>query len=165
MISEIGTAIATLKGMSDLTSLILKSKVDSAVTEKAIGLQTSIISLQSTLMTIQNENQELLHEKNELTQKLSEIEKWNAEAEGYKLTEITSGVFVYVANSQGDDPVHWLCPNCYGDRRKSMLQSEGTGIEGTDYSCPKCKMIIHDPTKRVSISFASSGRHSNTSGF
>lgn len=52
MYSEIVTALSGLKTMSDLTKLVLRAKVDSAVTEKAIESQTAIISLQSAMLEL-----------------------------------------------------------------------------------------------------------------
>jgi predicted RNA-binding Zn-ribbon protein involved in translation (DUF1610 family) len=154
MYAEIASAFATLKTMGEITSLILKTKIDSTVTEKVIDLQSSIISLQSTLMSIQAENQDLLRQKNALEQRLVEIESWNVEAQRYSLKEIACGVFVYALNPDEakSSLAHWLCVHCYQNKQKSILQCKGTRIDGTSYLCPRCKTVIHDPTKRITIS-------------
>jgi hypothetical protein len=156
MYAEIASAFATLKTMGEITALILKTKIDSTVTEKVIEMQSAITSLQSTLMSIQAENQDLLRQKNELEQRLTDAENWNAEAQRYSLTEITTGVFVYALKPEEakSGPSHWLCVNCYQNKQKSILQSEGTGIDGTYYLCPRCKTTIRDPSKYTPISIA-----------
>jgi hypothetical protein len=53
MYADIPAALAALKTASDLTKLVLKTRVDSAVTQKAIELQSGIIELQSILLTLQ----------------------------------------------------------------------------------------------------------------
>jgi hypothetical protein len=45
MLPEIVTALSSIKVASDLATLIHKAKVDTAVTEKAIELQSAVISL------------------------------------------------------------------------------------------------------------------------
>ena len=149
MVPEIVTAIATVKSMSDITSLLIKAKVDTATTEKAIELQSSIISLQTTLLAIQAQNQDLLSAKNELEQRLIEIESWNAQAESYKLEEITSGIFVMASQPNENDctPAHWLCANCYQKKQKAILQYNGNPSDGVHYFCPNCKNEVADHTK------------------
>ena len=61
MYSEIVTALSGLKTMGDLTKLVLKAMVDSAVTEKAI------ISLQSAMLDLQSQYQLVSMDKEELT--------------------------------------------------------------------------------------------------
>ena len=150
MVPEIVTAIATVKSMSDITSLLIKAKVDTATTEKAIELQSSIISLQTALLAIQAQNQDLLRSKNELEQRLVEIESWNAQAENYKLHEITSGVFVMASQPNKNDttPPHWLCANCYQKKQKSILQFKSHPPNGVHYLCPNCKNEIIDHSKK-----------------
>ncbi len=152
MVPEIITAIATVKSMSDITSLLIKAKVDTATTEKAIELQSSIISLQTALLAIQAQNQDLLSAKNELEQRLAEIESWNAQAENYKLHEIVSGVFVMASQTDESDtaPAHWLCPNCYEKKQKAILQYKGNPSKGKVYSCQNCKTEIIDHSKSYS---------------
>ena len=149
MIPEIASAIATVKSMSDITSLLIKTKVDNATTEKAIELQSNILSLQTTLLTIQAQNQDLLRSKHELEQRLIEMENWNAQAEHYKLHEITSGVFVMASQSDESDstPPHWLCANCYQKKQKSILQYNGNPSDGVHYFCPNCKTEVVDHSK------------------
>src|SRR5438445_59992 len=110
MYSEIVTALSGLKTMSDLTKLVLRAKVDSAVTEKAIESQTAIISLQSAMLELQSQYQLLSVEKEELKQQLIESEEWKMERQNYTLTEICTGVFVYAWNGNDTTPSHWLVP-------------------------------------------------------
>ena len=52
MFADITTALAGIKTASDLASLVLKAKVDSAVRGKAIELQSDLISLQSAILSV-----------------------------------------------------------------------------------------------------------------
>jgi hypothetical protein len=141
MFSDITTALTSIKVASDLTTLVLNTKVNNAVTQKAIELQSAIISLQSAIMSIQTENQKLLAENDSLKQQLVNIEDWNAEAQKYNLTDIGGGVFVHAIKPGQTEsgPSHWLCTHCYHNRKKSLLQRGEMTHRGWKYYCPNCK--------------------------
>jgi len=147
MYTEITTALSSIKIVSDLATLVLKSKVDSAVTQKAIDLQAALITLQSTVMSIQAQNQDLLAENSQLKQQLIAAKNWEAEAQKYSLTEIIPGTFVYAINQDqlSTQPYHWLCTHCYENKQKSILQRGGKEPRGWVYNCPICKAQIFGP--------------------
>jgi hypothetical protein len=89
MFTDITTALSSIKVASDLVTLVLKAKVDAAVTQKAIELQGAIISLQSTILSIQAENQNFLAENNSLKQQIVDMNNWESEAQKYSLTEVS----------------------------------------------------------------------------
>jgi hypothetical protein len=138
---EIGAALAGIKTFTELTTLILKAKVDSAVREKAIESQAAVISLQTSMMTLQSQYQSLLREKDELEKRLVEIEDWKVEAAKYSLKELVPGALVYAPNSDAGDtaPEHWLCTRCYQERKKSILQRT---IMPRVYVCPACQTTV-----------------------
>ncbi len=144
MLAEITTAFASLKTMGELTALVLKTRVDSAVIEKAQESQAAMISLQSAMLSLQTQYQVLLREKDELEQRLIKMEDWNTEAQNYSLKEISSGVFVYVRKQDSSDgsPSHWLCANCYENKQKSILQRQPRESRGTPYRYIRCKSLI-----------------------
>jgi hypothetical protein len=156
MYTEIATALSTVKTMSDLTALILKTKVDSAVTQKAIESQSAIISLQSAMLSLQSQYQELLRQNEELKRQMADMENWSAEAQNYSLTEIAPGVLVYASKLDNDDgsPSHWLCTHCYGKKQRSIPQRGKKNHSGTIYSCPSCKTEILDHTNHLTVSIA-----------
>jgi hypothetical protein len=145
MYAEITTALSSIKVASDLASLVLKTKVDSAVTQKAIELQSAIISLQTAIMSIQSQNQELLAENDRLKQQLAAIKNWEAETQKYHLKEVARGVFVYLLNEDqsGAQPSPWFCYNCYEKQQKSILQRGPKTLHGHSYSCANCDNTIY----------------------
>ncbi len=156
MLIEITQALSSLKTISDLTTLIFKTTVDSNVTQKAIELQSAIISLQSAITSIQAQNYDLLQENHSLKQRLIDLERWDTEAQKYHLQKVADGVFVYASNQEQADtgPEHWLCVHCYGKKQKSILQRKQKTLDGTSYLCPNCKTEIVDHSNRHTISIA-----------
>ncbi len=144
MYADIAGALSVIKTASDLATLVLNTKVNQAVKEKAIELQSVIISLQSTILTIQAQYQDLLTDKNRLEQDLVNAKNWEAEAAKHTLTQIALGAFVYVINEdqRGSQPAYWLCTNCYENKQKSILQKGTHNMDGWQFSCPNCNMTI-----------------------
>jgi hypothetical protein len=46
-------------------------------------------------------------------------------------------------SERGSKPPHWLCANCYEDRKKSIFQwTPKTAMARRLYECPACKNTI-----------------------
>ena len=144
---DITSAISSFKTMADITALMINLSTDSRVTEKAIELQSALLSLQSDMFGLQAQHQSLLREKEELEKRLIEIQNWQAEAQKYTLAEIVPGVFMYALKAEYKDatPPHWLCPNCYESRRKSVLQRDYNRIKHNYvFQCHHCNAELVD---------------------
>ena len=137
MLPEITAALASLKTIAELSVLAVKTSTDSRVTEKAIELQSALISLQGAMLSLQSQYQDLLQEKDELEKRLADKEKWDADTQNYTLTEIGRKVFAYALKPDRatSAPAHWLCANCYENKKKSVLQR----LSGSLYRCHSCK--------------------------
>lgn len=81
----------------------------------------------------------------QLENRLQQLEAWEFEKSGYDLAELSVGVFVYKSNSEikGLGPEHYICAECYRDRRKSILQLVSITKSGARlYACHACKTHI-----------------------
>lgn len=147
MSAEIFSAFTAIKAASELVGLILKRKVDAAIQEKAIELQSAIVSAQSDLLNLQSAYQERLREIEDLRKQLIDMQDWKAEAQKYELRVVGPGIFVYAIRDDqvGTGPMHWLCTQCYNEGKKSILQRGRMGVNGWSYLCPGCKVKIEAP--------------------
>jgi hypothetical protein len=147
MYAESIAAISAIKTISDIATFLLKAKVGSDVTQKAIELQSTIISLQASIMSTQVQNQELMSENERLKQQLADAEKWEEEAAKYKLLKLATHSFVYALNDDQlhSQPYHWLCAHCFQNKQKSILQRSGKQLAKWLYTCPACKSTILGP--------------------
>lgn len=145
MIAEFAAGIAGLKTITELTSLVLKMNVDAAVRQKAEESNFAIINAQNLMIELQSKHQELLGEKDQLKKRLVEMENWEVESQKYTLTEFGFRAFVYTAKTNENDPTpkHWLCSECYQNRKKSILQRMGHDTKGALYLCHHCKSELH----------------------
>jgi len=135
VLSEISIALKSFKTAAEITKSILNISKDADLKDKIIELRNLILSLQSEYST-------LLDVKDQLEKKLMEYEDWDKTESQYQLKEITPGIRVYSPKEDSglSDSDHWLCPNCFNDRKKSILQlDEDNDVFGQYYICPKCK--------------------------
>ena len=152
---DIQSALTTITALGELTKLVINGKVDEKVKAKAAELTDSIISLQGTIFSIQSQNHELLNAKREIEEKLITLSNWDNTEKRYLLNEICPGVFVYSLNEehQKTEPFHHICPNCYANRKQSILIKSETSHSGTKYKCksPDCNAEYNDYTTKKPI--------------
>jgi hypothetical protein len=90
----------------------------------------------------QSQYEALAEVKRQLEQKIMEYEEWDSEAGRYELKEIAKGIFVYVLKPEhaSGEPTHWLCPNCFQERQKSILSKPA--VDYMNYKCHRCQLDI-----------------------
>jgi hypothetical protein len=135
LLPAVNEAVKTAAGILHLVK-------DADTKQKVIDLQSAILDLQHRILQAQAEQDELARAKGELERKLLEYERWHADAARYELRDLADGIFVYSlkADQRGNEPTHYLCPHCFGERKKSILQRPGAGY--TNYVCHACKLDI-----------------------
>ncbi len=117
MVGEVFAGIGAFKTMFDIAKS-LKDMDDTVRRNAAIAdLGEQIISAQ-TRYTI------AVEQIRDLEEKLRNLETWKREKEGYELKALQVDVFAYMLkpSERGSKPPHWLCANCYEDRKKSIFQ-------------------------------------------
>jgi hypothetical protein len=142
MLAEITAAWTAIKAASEGIKALLNT-VTNAETKKAIsGIQDSLLEVQAKLLAAQAEYQTLTEVKHDLERKLVEHEKWDAEKARYRLQEVAGGTFVYVLKPENADgePIHWLCPNCFQRREKSILTKPT--VDNLNYKCHRCSFDV-----------------------
>lgn len=126
-LQQAGAAISSLKAAFDLTKAMLDVSGAVKMQGKVFELQREILSAQSSAMGAQAAQSELLAEIEGLKREIAALQEWGSEAERYELRAIDAGAFAYMLRpgEVSNEPPHWLCTTCFGDRRKSILQTKG----------------------------------------
>jgi hypothetical protein len=121
--TEIVSALASLKTAFDIAKGISSLNVDFSVKEKTTELLDAIISAQSRMLALQSEYQSLLESKNELSKKIMEFEDWGRTESQYDLARIGQAI-VRMPNNNHPTPSfkHYLCANCFDNKKKSILR-------------------------------------------
>ncbi|SEB18609.1 hypothetical protein SAMN02745729_13512 [Marinobacterium iners DSM 11526] len=146
---DISTTLAAISTAKEFAALVIGRKIDSAVTDKAIELQNSIIALQSGLLEMQSQIQTLKNKNDELENKLSVVRNWEIEENENELFSPADGV--YVMAPKVDSRLVWYCTNCWKNKEKSILQRIAQDYGGTTYECSACNSKIYDHSDYASI--------------
>ena len=140
---DIASAMATIAALSELTTTVVNGKIDAEVKTAAADLNNSILSLQGTLFSLQSENHELQKSVHTMEKQLANLANWENTTSQYELKELSSGVFVYCLKDDqcNIQPMHFICPSCFQEQRKSILTCTGRTFSGRHYVCqsPSCK--------------------------
>lgn len=144
MIDAIAGAFAALKGASDITQGLLSLKTDAAVSAKALELNRIIFEVQQQLIATQTDYAAVVSRERDLKAQIAQLENWAHEKERYQLHELVPGTFVYRVKPamKGSEPMHDLCPRCYEDGVKSILQQAADQGWHRALVCPKCEAVF-----------------------
>ncbi len=139
-IKIIGYLTAIAKGVKSIADIANETSVQ----EKTISLNNIIIPLQSAIMEMQTEHQKLIDVKNHLEQELINYKNWDSEKSNYILAEVSFGVRVYVEKSNEDNIYKrlWLCPKCFEENKKGILQLQKTYPNPREYICHLCDSLF-----------------------
>ena len=148
-ITIIPTLLASIKHATDITKVFKDADYSFEKAETKLKMAELISALADVKVQAAGV-QELVLEKDK---RIAELESWKAETQRYKLIEIAKGVFVYVLKLEyiHDEPIHWLCPNCFENKRKSILQRADKTPSGTSHNCSNCKNVILDHSDQKTL--------------
>ena len=142
--SSISAVATSLSTATAITKNLLGMKVDSEVMSKVTSLQAEIMVAQSAALQGLAERAAMLEKISELEEQLRKVAAWESQKARYKLTTCPTGVQVYSLNIEDKEgePPHQICPNCFQEERKSILQSIARVRGGEVVECPKCKLRL-----------------------
>ena len=147
VIGEVSTLTTSIQSAFEIVKSLKSSYDARAITQAQSDILEQLFTIRSDALTLQEKHLALINEKEELTKKLMEFEQWAKTESEYDLKEIIPDVFVYSSKiSQNSKmPTHWLCPNCWEDRKKSIFQRIRRTSDGNVYLCYRCKydFFIH----------------------
>jgi len=146
MVIAEGTALITsIKGTIDIVKSLKSSYDARAITQAQSDILEQLFTIRTDALALQEKHLALIHEKEEIVKKLMEFEQWEKTESEYELKEIVRGtrVYSYKNSQQSTIPMHWLCPNCWNDRKKSIFQAKFDTGEEAEYFCQKCKFSFH----------------------
>lgn len=112
----IAAGLASIKAALDIT----KTLADARDTSKILEVR---LELQRLLLEAQEAQSALIDEKRALEERIRNFDRWETERQRYALTEVVPGRFVYRLRPEAaaGEPDHSICPDCFEDRRKSVL--------------------------------------------
>jgi hypothetical protein len=117
MVAEVYAGLAAFKTMFDMAKA-LKDINDAAIRNGAV------IALQEQILSAQAQQATLIDRIRELEEEVARFETWNAEKRRYELKELRDRLIAYSVKEEarGTEPPHSICPDCYQQGVKSILQ-------------------------------------------
>ena len=145
MVGEVFAGLSAFKTMLDMAKA-LKDINDAAIRNTAVvELSEKIIAAQVAQLT-------LIQRVDELEKEVAHFKTWETEKQRYDLKNVGLGALVYVLkpDARGAKPPHWICTNCYGSGRASILLYGplGKGM-GLGWACPFCMTAIEAGTSHA----------------
>ena len=128
---------AASEGLQGLVHVRDQIKFGDAV----IKLQTQILAAQQGASSAQSRKMEMTDEISELKTRVTELEEWDAEKKRYKKEILPPGVVLYLLKEECADqgePVHPICPTCYGNGKRFPLHRGETKRGQYDLHCHSC---------------------------
>lgn len=129
-LTTIAAALNSMKIAADMTTAIVAIKTDADLAQKHNDLLRKVSDAYMALILGSQTANALAEENRQLRQQLADTNQWLTDSKRYALHQITGGLIVYAlkeTDSHGDI-AHWLCANCYGDKKKSILQKTKKGL-------------------------------------
>lgn len=144
MVGEIFAGIGAFKSMLDLAKSI-KDMNDAAIRNGAV------IDLQGQILSAQEAQAALVERIRTLEKEVADFETWEAEKQTYELKSLGWGSFAYVLkpDARGAKPPHWVCPNCFANKKISIIQHLSVGPKRGHW-CPSCSTEFQ-PSQNLSL--------------
>jgi hypothetical protein len=137
---SIASAASGLQSVGQIVKSLIGLKISSDVQAKVIEFQGVIMGAQSDALAAQSEQFALLERIRSLEAEVAKAKAWDAEKARYELHEFPAGAPAYVLKpdvSKGEPP-HRICPKCYNEGHKSLLQVKTKRNRGERVECDRC---------------------------
>lgn len=143
-LSLIQGTISGLKVAGDLAKGLLDLKSLADVQGRVIDLQSAILAAQASALSANADQASMAEEIRSLKADLLRVKDWEREKLRYKLVSPWEGAVLYALKLSQvlKEPPHWLCTRCYGEGRKSILNSYQRRGENGVVACPVCKSEV-----------------------
>lgn len=133
LVGDAGAATGKIAKSVETVKALFKSAEAGGDTD----LKMALSELAMQVANAQVANSDLKLKLAALQDELAKTQAFQSDLERYALWETPTGAIVYrlKQDSQGAEPMHYLCPNCIEDRHKSILQGHEEHRQ-----CPRCSM-------------------------
>jgi riboflavin biosynthesis pyrimidine reductase len=153
-IGNISAIFTSLQALKELSKTFVDVRDESLIRAKVSELTDHILAAQEKTLEAQRMQAALLAELDATKKRLAEFEDWEREKKRYLLRDFGGGTFAWELKDEevtADEPQHLVCPNCFGERKKSILQFEFTTSMGQrKFNCLRCKAELFLGVRRES---------------
>lgn len=141
-IPSISSAISGLRSVAEIAKAMKGLHDQADIQIKVIELQSAILDAQSSALAAQSEQLAMIQKIRDLEGEVARIKAWDETKQRYQLITPWAGCHVYALKEtgKGTEPPHWVCPHCYEDGRKSILNDSDKHDRRIRLiiKCPRC---------------------------
>lgn len=143
MLDLIAGALTTLKTTAEITKTFSDLKTQAEISSKVIELNGFIGTVQGQLLAAQTAQGDMVQELLRLRAELAETKAWADEKAKYELHQFDTGAVAFRIRpvAIGFGPLHYVCPACLEDGKKSILQPD-EDVQHERLVCPRCRVDI-----------------------
>ena len=150
-LADLGSVLGALQKMSNIIKDWASFATDKERAAKIGEINGQILAAQTSAIQANAAQASLIEQIGTLKTELTRFETWDREKIRYELRHVGDGSFAYVLKQDTGDsePTHWICPNCYENRKRSILQPAGPAAKsGQDafrikWACYICHTSIN----------------------
>lgn len=126
-----------IKGTLETIRKVIRIKEDIAADRAAADIYSRLNTVQSQLLSLYNEYESVSRIKDTLEHELQALKSTSVDLGRYELHPLPIGSVVYrlKPEHQGIEAIHYLCPICFGNNIKSILQVGGNETWHTTLRC------------------------------
>ena len=140
-----------LKSMSETVGSSAPDQFADAVNTQLVEANRIVMAAQESALVANAAQATLVQKVADLEATLVQFETWEREKARYRLVETAPRAFAYRLNETEvarGEPLHHICPHCYEQRRKSILQANPEDLHSL--RCPACQTEIAYPQEGLS---------------
>ncbi|WP_193172115.1 hypothetical protein [Nisaea nitritireducens] len=137
----------SFKAAFDVTKGLVELNRDDKIQHAVAELNSALMDAQGKAIAAYTAQAAFAEKVEKLEAELSRLKEWSGEKERYELqsrSPISPGAIAYRIREElrGNEPVHWLCPTCFQDNVKSILQESGGATRTKTANCPRCNTTL-----------------------
>lgn len=133
VVSEIATGYSALKSAYEIARG-LKDIND------RVALNAAVIDLQEKILSAQEAATDARQRLRDMQALIDSFNQWEEIVTRYTLKDFGGNTYAYELRAEvaNGEPHHLLCPNCYQNKRRSILQYEDTYSGRRQFECQSC---------------------------
>jgi predicted transcriptional regulator len=138
MITELQAGYTATLTVLDILTGLLKTSENVKINAAIIEIQRGILEAQKSVLAANEKINELSDANAELKKQLAQLNDWSKVSSRYELKEVVAGILLYALLKEhaSVEPFHYLCPHCFKNQKKSILQKPtNTSLELTCHDC------------------------------
>jgi Zn finger protein HypA/HybF involved in hydrogenase expression len=145
-ITSVTAAFTSLKLIGDTAKGMIGLKTDTEVRAAVYDIQEKLLAAQQEMFSVNAAQTVMVDRIRDLEKQIADMEAWEVQKQRYQMASPHAGSVVYALKKTmaNGEPPHYLCANCYQQRKPAIMQNATVSKQisysgSTCFKCPACK--------------------------